>query len=324
MGNPKAKKTGAKKKGSGAVRAPDANVLPDPNAAEGALDWGAKEPTATAVSKGSPATVAWTLREFGQSSVELAVAALRRAVELCKVNNADASKENRQALLTADVHQSSLAAMSSHLQASGEVQVWGASTLGHLSHGELGNKETVVAAGAIAAIVAAMKAHKPSASLQERSCWALRNLALGDSKRQDAVLEAGGLVTAITAMRTHLDIAEVQAEGCALLGNLSSGAAGRDAFIGTLLAMGAATTAIAAMRAHPNSLAVLAQGIGTLGNLAAGDVSSQKAVASAGGAEAIIAAMRAHADSKQVMLMPSVSATDTHNCLNSPAYDSDA
>ena len=71
-------------------------------------------------------------------------------------------------------------------EASCEVQIWGASMLGHLSHGELDNKETVIAAGALAAIVAAMKGHRSSASLQERGCWALRNLALGDSKRQDA------------------------------------------------------------------------------------------------------------------------------------------
>jgi hypothetical protein len=301
MGNPKAKKTGGKKKVGGAVRAPDANVMPDPKATEGALDWGAKVPTAMEVSKGNPSTVAWTLREFGRTSAELVVAALQRAVELCKVSDSDACKENRQALLSAEVHVVSLAAMSAHVQASGEVQMWGASTLGHLSHGELANKTTVVAAGAIAAVVAAMKAHRSSASVQERSCWALRNLALGDSKRQDAVLEAGGLVATIIAMRSHLDVAEVQAEGCALLGNVSSGAAGREAFIGTLLAMGAATTAVAAMRAHPSSVAVLAQGIGTLGNLAAGEVSSQKAVADACGAEAIVTAMRAHADSKQVM-----------------------
>ena len=104
MGNPKAKKgsSGGKKKGSGAVRAPNASVLPGPEALAGALDWGAKEPTADAVSKGNPATVAWTLREFGQTSAELAVAALQRAVELCKVSNSDASKENRQALLSAE------------------------------------------------------------------------------------------------------------------------------------------------------------------------------------------------------------------------------
>ena len=300
MGNPKAKKTGGKKKGSGAMRAPDANVPPDP-AAESALDWGAKEPTAAAISKGNPTIVAWTLREFGQTSAELAVAALQRAIKLCNVSNSDASKENRQALLSAEVHETTVASMKAQLQASGEVQMWGASTLGHLSLGELGNKSTVVSAGAIAAIVASMKGHRSSASLQERGCWALRNLALGDSTRQDAVLDAGGLVATITAMRSHLDVAEVQAEGCALLGNLSSGATGREAFIGKLLAMGAATTAVAAMRAHPSAVAVLAQGIGTLGNLAAGEVSSQRAVADAGGAEAIVEAMRTHADSKQVM-----------------------
>eukprot|EP00966_Prymnesium_polylepis_P041594 965512-Prymnesium_polylepis.1 len=159
----KAKKTG-RKKGSDAVRAPDASVLPDPTK-ESTLDWGAKEPTADAVKRGSPATVAWTLREFGQTSAELAVVTLQRAVELCKVSSSEASKENRRALLSAEVHEASVAAMKAWLgaevhEASCEVQVWGASTLGHLSHGGLDNKETVIAAGAVAAIVAAMKGHR--------------------------------------------------------------------------------------------------------------------------------------------------------------------
>ena len=54
------------------------------------------------------------------------------------------------------------------------------------------SEAVVASAGGVDAVVAAMRAHGGSASVQEEGCAALRNLALGDALRA-SIASAGGI-----------------------------------------------------------------------------------------------------------------------------------
>jgi hypothetical protein len=144
--------------------------------------------------------------------------------------------------------------------------------------------------GAIAAAIAALKAHADNVPIQQHGLLLLSNLAR-DDEGEAAVLAAGGAIAAaIVTLKVHAGNSEVQSNGLSLLSNLACSGEGKSA----VLAMGGAIdVAAAALEAHAGNANVQRDGLRLLSHLwANGDTAVRPA---AGGTIATaVAALVAH------------------------------
>ena len=107
------------------------------------------------------------------------------------------------------------------------VQLEGLQYLADLSHSPEGVQHAVAAA-AIEAVVAAMKAHASHAGIQNSGgCWALGRI-LKAAENQLKVAAAGGIEAAVAAMKAHAgeDI-NVQRSGCVTLSSIATATEGK-------------------------------------------------------------------------------------------------
>ena len=81
------------------------------------------------------------------------------------------------------------------------------------------NKVKAGSAGAIEAVVAAMRAHASNAGVQEQGCRALINLTNNDANQVKAG-SAGAIDAVVAAMRAHASSASVQEQGKIVLDRL--------------------------------------------------------------------------------------------------------
>ena len=109
------------------------------------------------------------------------------------------------------------------------------------------NRIKIADAGGIADVLAAMRAHRLHARVQQYGCSALGNLAV-NADNSVKIADAGGITDVLAAMRAHKSNAEVQGKGCLALWDLAT----TDIRIKIADAGGIADV-LAAMRAHQSN-----------------------------------------------------------------------
>ncbi len=162
---------------------------------------------------------------------------------------------------------------------------------------KLDNLPKAGGAGAVEAVVAALRAHSANAAVQEQGCWALRNICCNNADNQAKAGGAGAVEAVVAALRTHSANAAVQEQGCRALCNLCTDSADNKAKAG---GAGAIEAVVAVLRAHGANLSVQEQGCAALVNLCCDNADNKVKAAGAGAIEAVVAAMRAHGSSARV------------------------
>ena len=140
-----------------------------------------------------------------------------------------------------------------------------------LSYGPA-RRQSAADAGALHAIVAAMRALVDSSAAQETCCLAIGNIVAGVDEagvaRKHRAAEAGCLEALSNAMQAHLEASAVQEYGCFALGNIcyaaDSAGLGRKQRAADACAVSAI---VRAMRKHSGDAAVAEYGAFALGNI---------------------------------------------------------
>ena len=93
--------------------------------------------------------------------------------------------------------------------------------------GKTQERQAAADAGAVAAVVAALRAHAASAGVQQWGCRALGNVCTGTDAagvaRKQAAADAGAVAAVVAALRAHAASAGVQEEWCYALANVCAG-----------------------------------------------------------------------------------------------------
>lgn len=114
-------------------------------------------------------------------------------------------------------------------------------------HGTL-TSMTAVNAGAIEAVVVAMRAHATSEGLQARACGVqLRNITSSIADNMLRTKHAGALEAAVAALRQHSGSINMREQACLALRNLTGGKVENTAWAGKA---GDVEAMVAAMRKH--------------------------------------------------------------------------
>eukprot|EP00232_Nephroselmis_pyriformis_P029495 CAMPEP_0182853632 /NCGR_PEP_ID=MMETSP0034_2-20130328/803_1 /TAXON_ID=156128 /ORGANISM="Nephroselmis pyriformis, Strain CCMP717" /LENGTH=286 /DNA_ID=CAMNT_0024984411 /DNA_START=92 /DNA_END=949 /DNA_ORIENTATION=- len=93
--------------------------------------------------------------------------------------------------------------------------------LANLARDSPANRACAAEAGAVEAVVAAMRAHGGSADVQEWACSALLCISFGISANRVRAAEAGAVEAVVAAMRAHGGSTQVQKRACHALDNLT-------------------------------------------------------------------------------------------------------
>ena len=152
---------------------------------------------------------------------------------------------------------------------------------------------SIVAAGGIEAVVAAMNAHMGVADVQEYGCGALGVIAAMADENQVKVAAAGGIEAVVAAMKAHRGVADVQKEGCLALTFIADAAENQAKVVA---AAGGIEVVVAAMNAHRAVANVQESGCSALYVIApdAAAAWNWTKVAAMSGIEAVVVAMNAH------------------------------
>ena len=128
-------------------------------------------------------------------------------------------------------------------------------------------------AGAIEAVVEAMRAYPQMACMQEHACRALASVCFGEdaagNARKQRAADAGAIEAVVAALRAHPQVARVQECGCGALFDVCASSDEEEALARWRRASqagGRAATA-AAMRAHPRNTELQRLGQRLLGQL---------------------------------------------------------
>jgi hypothetical protein len=132
------------------------------------------------------------------------------------------------------------------------LQQHGCLTLGLIIKQHQRNKVTAGVAGAVAAVLAAMRACGGAAEVQHPCCLVLSILVRDVQQNRTSAIQAGAVAAVVDALIAHPEDAEVQSLGCCALGGLIRDDDGCNPPIpdGKRLAAKAARLAVAALIAH--------------------------------------------------------------------------
>jgi len=125
-------------------------------------------------------------------------------------------------------------------------------------------EQRAVDAGAIEAVVDAMRAHPQAAGVQEQACKVLINVCAGGDAavraRSQRAAAAGAIEAVVEAMRAHPQVEGVQEYGCWVLNNVCHQRPGDDEAFDAgrarqrrAVQAGGRTLAAAAVQAHPDN-----------------------------------------------------------------------
>eukprot|EP00218_Dolichomastix_sp_CCMP3274_P002825 CAMPEP_0170162002 /NCGR_PEP_ID=MMETSP0033_2-20121228/76878_1 /TAXON_ID=195969 /ORGANISM="Dolichomastix tenuilepis, Strain CCMP3274" /LENGTH=365 /DNA_ID=CAMNT_0010399627 /DNA_START=15 /DNA_END=1109 /DNA_ORIENTATION=- len=132
------------------------------------------------------------------------------------------------------------------------VQEQGCAALRCLTANNDENRRTAGAAGAVEAVVAALRVHGSSAAVQTWGCWAMGYLTANNDENKRTAGAAGAVEAVVAALRVHGSSAAVQEQGCGAMRNLTA----NDENKRTAGAAGAVEAVVAALRVHGSSAAV--------------------------------------------------------------------
>jgi hypothetical protein len=146
---------------------------------------------------------------------------------------------------------------------------------------------------AVAALAAAMHAHRSHAGVQHGGCVALAKLAAGSAgaRVKAAAAAAGAINILIDALRAHAADAHVQQFGCAALGNLCEGT---PINAQKACAKGAFGVVSASMRATPADVDLQTSACAAISHMIGQSPAMQLKAVAAGALGAVVAAMIAH------------------------------
>ena len=169
-----------------------------------------------------------------------------------------------------------------------------------------GSEQAAVEAGAIEAVVEAMRAHPQVAGVQEYGCSALACVTFGDDAAGGARSQRAANAEAIEAVVEALrwPWVNVKRQGCCALSNFCGGGdAAAPARRQKAAAAGALEEVVAAMRAHPQMTIVQADGCRALVSICRGGSgvrARRQRATQAGGRPVAVAAMQAHPGNDEV------------------------
>ena len=156
------------------------------------------------------------------------------------------------------------------------------------------DEQAAVDAGAVAAVIAAMRAHAGVSGVAHRGCRALLNIASIPAGAL-AAIDAGAPTAVVAAMRAHAGVSGVAQYGCWALLNIAFLPAGQQAAIDA----GAPAAIVASMRVQVNVSEVAMFGCEAL-HCISFSPAGKAAVVAAGGREAITAAGVQFASAKNI------------------------
>ena len=190
--------------------------------------------------------------------------------------------------------------------ASAEAAVAGCSELWSIATRLPFARDSIVAAGGLKAIVAAITTHLSDPDVARQGCRALRATVDGSRDRVTAAIDANSVAIAIDAMRVHAGDASVAGVGCHLLSALLTGNwAAVDACSAVVLREGGPAAIVAAMTTHVDDATVASCGSLAFGKFLWGSPGVTRdtrvnAAVNAGAPAAVVRAMRAHPNSVRV------------------------
>jgi hypothetical protein len=179
------------------------------------------------------------------------------------------------------------------------VQTAGCVALGTLALTD-DNKMKAIHAGAIEAILQALRAHADEARVQEYGCRALGNISEGHIaaiSARSSRLVCDGMKAAVAALNAHYADANVMRHACGVLHHLMTGPGALRVEAGKI---GAVTAVAAALRAHPADAFVQQHGCNALACLCVETSANVVQACGAGALQAVVAALRAHAANLKV------------------------
>jgi hypothetical protein len=153
-----------------------------------------------------------------------------------------------------------------------------------------GLRETAVDAGAVQAVVAALRVHVLYARV-DLICDALGQITVRQPLAVAQAGAAGAVAAVVAALRAHLVSAQVQASGCFALGSLAFA----DEMQTEAIHAGAIEAILLALRTHAADVDVQTYGSMALGNIATKGGAAIEERSSDLVREALVAALRAHA-----------------------------
>lgn len=160
--------------------------------------------------------------------------------------------------------------------------------LGNAVYKNMPNKETVVKAGGIKAVLRGMKKCREDAVVAFWGSLVLRNITLGYEEAKDKVAEQRGLKAIMIAMVTFKEEAEVQVQGCAALRNITEG---HDRNARQLVEMRGLEVLVRCMKRFRTIFSVQEDTISMMKNIVHVDEWCTKMIVNAGGIEAVLSSM---------------------------------
>lgn len=177
------------------------------------------------------------------------------------------------------------------------VQAMAAWAVGSMAHEDGVMQAALGRAGAVEAVVGAIRAHENSVWVIEFALRALSALTWEPANRE-AIGACGGLEVVIAAMGRHADMATVQADGATLLANSAFGHEQNKVLLANSFALDAIVTA---MRSFTQDATMQKHGCLAIRNLAWGLERNKEIAGVKGGVNAVIDALDAHADDDSVV-----------------------
>jgi hypothetical protein len=218
----------------------------------------------------------------GADDMQLLVQGCMALGNVCK--ESIAAVDARSTTLVGDATKTVMAALDAH-PADSELQHRGCFALGAFAGGR---QAGVARAGAIPAVVRALRLHPASAGVQGSCCTALTELCQVDTHNAVAACSEGAIALIAAAMRAFHgdDQANVQTRACLALRDIISTTAAQDA----ARTAGAVEAVVLALHAHPANPVVQFAGCATLVGMVYRNTLNIRAAVAAGAIDAVVAA----------------------------------
>ena len=152
-----------------------------------------------------------------------------------------------------------------------------------LAH-EGGREDTLIATGAVEALMKSLRSFPTNADVAYNGCWAIANLANGSNDRKDKFVAAGAIDEVIKVLQAFPANAEVAEKGCKALASFAVGGNDRK---DKLVAAGAIDEVVKDLRAFPSHSELVRYGCRVIGSTAHGS-SGRKTKVLAAGAKSLV------------------------------------
>jgi hypothetical protein len=178
----------------------------------------------------------------------------------------------------------------------------GCEALGSLTQDHQHNAGAALNAGAVKAVLVAMRAFSAAVQLLARGCCALSNISGLAGTLGGTLADGAAIDVAVAAMRAHAGERELQRHGCNLLSCIFS--SGDEKTDGSWARRGTSALAVvvAALKAHREHADLLDAGCAAISSLMSSIDGNRHAAVASGAIEAVVAALRAFPAAAQLQV----------------------